>query len=150
MGFVEDEEKMFAEGMKAESKSIATRTRRNKKILIVLLLIALGAVAIVFNGYRGGRKADDLFTNDPELKRHIVESWIHVGFVIGYDIPSSTCTFSDAQWNSYNDEEKKAVVLLLDSYYANVQVAGHSGITLKGLNNGDVLASSGPRGVVLR
>lgn len=150
MGFVEDEERMFADGMEAESKSVAKRNRRNKKIAIILLLLALGAAAFVINGYRGGRKADDLYTNDPELKRHIVQDWIHVGFVIAYDIPSSTCTFNDAQWNSYSDEEKKAVVVLLESYYANVQPAGHSGITLRGMNNGEVLASSGSGGVVLR
>jgi hypothetical protein len=150
MGFVEDEEKVFAEGMKANSEVISKRNRKNRKILFVLLLLVLGGGVFVINGYLGGRNADDLYTNDPGMKRHIVESWIEVGFVVSYDIPSSTCMFNEDRWNKYSQEDKKAVTLLLDSYYANVQAAGHSGITLTGTNTNAVLATSGPSGVVLR
>lgn len=150
MGFAEDEEKMFTEGMKANSELILKRNRKNRKIVFVLLLFVLGGAVFVIKGYLGSRNADDIYTNDPEVRRHIVESWIQVGFVIEYDTPSSTCVFNEERWNSYSEDDKKAVALLLDSYYANVQAAGHSGIRVKGSNTGAVLATSGESGVVLR
>jgi hypothetical protein len=149
MGFVEDEEKMFAEGMKSNSEIILKRNRKKRKVLFVLLFLVLVAAVYVINGYHGSRAADDLTTDNPELKRQIVEGWLRVGFIMEYDIPSSTCTFNEVQWNKYSEEDKKAVTLLLESYYANVQVEGHSGITVKGSDTGAILATCGASGAVL-
>ena len=113
MGFVEDEEKMFAEGMKANSGIISKHNRKNRKIVFVLSLLVLGGAVLVISRFTGSRNADDLYTNDPEVRHHIVESWIQVGFILMYDIPSSTCTFNQNQWNKYSEENKKAVTLLL-------------------------------------
>ena len=80
MGFVEDEQKSYAEGMKAESVTIEAARKKNRRIIFVLLpLVILGGAIVIFD-YMERVSTDDIFTEDKEAQQQIVEKWMRVGF----------------------------------------------------------------------
>ena len=150
MGFVEDEEKMFAERMRAESASIAKGSRRGRRFLWIVLSVVLVGAIFVLKDYFGSGQTDDIYTTDPEVRSQVVDKWTQEKYIISYDALNSTCVFNEVRWYEYSDEDKIAVTTLLDSYYAKTRGAGHSGITMIGSNTGGVIAVSGAGGVKLQ
>ncbi len=149
MGFVEDEQKSYAEGMKAESASIEARRKKNKRIIFVLLpLVILGGAIVLFD-YLQRINTDDIFTENKDTQRQIVEKWMRVGFIINLDVASGTCTFNEDRWGSYDEGEKIGITLMLGSYCAKMSGKEKSDLTLKGSLTDRILATLGSSGVEL-
>jgi hypothetical protein len=150
MGFVEDEQKSYTEGMKARSASIEQRRKKNKRLIFVLLpLVILGGAMVIYD-YLGRINTDDIFTEDQDTKRQIVEKWKRVGFIIDFDVASSICTFNEDRWRTYNEEEKIGITLMLGSYCAKSNGKEKSELTINGSITGTTLATLGDSGVELR
>ncbi len=151
MGFVEDEQKSFAEGMKAESASIGARRKKNKRILFVLLSFVLLGGALVIFDYFFRSNTDDIFTEDKNTQREIVEKWIREGSIKDIDVASGTCTFNEDRWRmTYNEEERIGITLMLGSYCAKTNGKEKSDLTIRGSISGAILATLGNSGVQLR
>jgi hypothetical protein len=150
MGFVEDEQKSYTEGMKAESASIEARRKKNKRLISVLLpLVILGGAMVIYD-YLGRINTDDIFTEDKDAQRQIVEKWMRAGFIINFDVASCLCTFNEDRWRTYNEEEKIGITLMLGSYCAKTNGKEKSALTIRGSITGTTLATLGSFGVELR
>lgn len=136
--------------MKAESANISKRENRTKRIIYILLvLVAIGGSAAVYD-FVGRKSSDDIFTEDPQMKREIVQKWLRVGFLIDIDVASSKCHFNDDRWKQYDEGEKIGITLMLGSYCADGNGTGKKWVTITGSISGNVLATLGESGVELR
>jgi len=149
MGFVEDEQKSFAEGMKAESTTIERRRKKNKKIIFILLpLVVIGGAIVLFDNLQKAN-SDDIFTEDRDAQRQIIEKWMRVGYIINFDFASRTCTFNEDRWHSYNEGERIGITLMLGSYCAKMNTSDKTDLTIRGSLTNVILATRGTSGVEL-
>ena len=150
MGFVEDEEKAFAEGIRAEASISSNRRNKNKWILFVLIILAVGGASMVLYRFVGQTTTDDIFVGDPQAKRELVARWERVGFVSDFNVATSTCHFNDDRWAVYTEEEKRGVALILVWSFAERAGTGKTNLTIKGSLTEKILAIVGECGVELR
>ena len=149
MGFVEDEQKSLVEGMKAKSAAIEQQRRKNKRIIAILLpLVILGGAFVIYD-FVGRISTDDIFTEDQEAQRQIIEKWMNVGFILELDGAKSTCTFNEQRWPKYSEEEKIGITKMLGSYCARMNTSARPAVTIIGSNSAAILATLGDSGVEL-
>jgi hypothetical protein len=116
---------------------------------VLLPLVILGGAVVLFD-YLQRINTDDIFTADKEAQRQIVEKWMRVRFIINFDVASSTCTFNEDRWRTYDEGEKIGITLMLGSYCARTSGKEKSDLTIRGSLTGAILATLGSSGVELR
>ena len=149
MGFVEDEQKSQTEGMKAQSASIEEKRKKNRRLISVLLPLVILGGAIVIYDYLERINTDDIFTEDQETMRQIVEKWTRGGYIVSFDAAAGSCTFNEDRWRTYDEEEKIGITLMLGAYCAKASGKDSSDLTIRGSITGATPATLGDSGVEL-
>lgn len=116
---------------------------------MLLPLVILGGAIVMFD-YMERLNTDDIFTEDKDTQRQIIEKWTRGGFIIEFNVASCTCTFNEDRWRTYEEEEKIGITLMLASYCANTSGKEKSDLTIRGSITGAILATLGDSGVELR